>query len=76
MANHPAWKDAYLKASNEPDKKKLAGLAFTAEGAMRLRLQELSDSDDSRKERNEIQIACAELLAIEIDKLGWPAALL
>lgn len=57
MANF-AWKDAYLRASRETDKKKLAEQFYTAEGAIFLRLRELSDSDDSRKERNEIQAAC------------------
>ena len=69
-----SWKEAYLNVLKETDNKKLPELVHAAEGAIFLRLQELPDSGHL-EERREIQAACADLLAIQINKLGWPAAL-
>jgi len=70
-----SWKELYLQALRESDKEKLAELIDATEDAMFLRLQELEDSSDSKEERNEIRAACEDLLAIRINKLGWPSPL-
>jgi hypothetical protein len=70
-----SWKQLYLAALRESDKQKLAGLIDAAEDAMFLRSQELAGSIDGDEERNEIHVACAALLSIRINKLGWPSPL-
>jgi hypothetical protein len=71
-----SWKQPYLDALRETDKKKLAKQVYAAEEAILTRLHEMSDSAEHHEERREIQAASADLLAIQINKLGWPAALL
>ena len=71
-----SWKEAYLDVLKETDKKRLAQLVYAAEEAIFLRQQEISDSAEYHQERLELKAACADLLAIQINKLGWPAALL
>jgi hypothetical protein len=66
------WKQSYREALRESDKEKLAKLVYAAEGAMFFRLLELADAPDHNEERNEIEVACADLLAVKIHKLGWP----
>ncbi len=58
-----SWKEPYLEALRESDKEKLTELVYAAEGAIFLRLQELAGSG-------------AALLSIQINKLGFPLALL
>jgi hypothetical protein len=70
------WKAAYLEVLQESDKAKLAELVYAAEGAMFMRLHQLTDSAENQKERGEIQQASADLLGIQIRDLGWPASLL
>lgn len=76
MVGSSSWKKKYLKALKESDKIKLAKLVYATEEAIFLRSQELSNSLDGQKERNEIHEACANLLSIQITILGWPAGLL
>ncbi len=71
-----SWKEAYLDVLKETDKNRLAQLVYAAEEAIFLRQQEISDSAEYHQERLELKAACADLLAIQINKLGWPAALL
>jgi len=71
-----SWKEPYLEALRESDKEKLTELVYAAEGAIFLRLQELVGSADHPEERSEIKVACAALLSIQINKLGFPLALL
>lgn len=70
-----SWKEPYLAALTEPDKEKLTEPVHAAEGAIFLRLQELANLPDHHEERSEIRAACAELLTIQVDKLGWPSSL-
>jgi hypothetical protein len=70
-----SWKEPYLEALRESDKEKLTELVYAAEGAIFLRLQELARSADHHEERSEIDAACAALLSIQINKLGFPLAL-
>lgn len=51
-------------------------MVYAAEGAIFLRLQELVGSADHQEERSEINVACAARLSIQINKLGFPLALL
>jgi hypothetical protein len=67
-----SWKEPYLEALRESDKEKLTELVQAAEGAIFLRLQELAGSADHHEERSEINKACADLLSIQVNKLGFP----
>lgn len=69
------WKAAYLEVLQESIKTKLAGLVCAAEGAIFVRLQQLTASTENDKERSEIKEASAALLDIEIRDLGWPSSL-
>jgi hypothetical protein len=70
------WKAAYLEVLQGSDKTKLAELVHAAEGAMVMRLRQLTDSAENQKERCEIKEASEDLLSIQIRDLGWPASLL
>jgi hypothetical protein len=74
-SNSSSWKQPFLAALKESDKEKLAEQVYAAEGAIFLRVQELAESVDRHEERSEIQAACAALLAIQVNKLGWPFSL-
>jgi hypothetical protein len=67
------WRESYWKAIQESDQKKLTELVHETEAGMFKRLQEIASSSDHHEERAEIQCASADLLAIKIHKLGWPA---
>jgi hypothetical protein len=71
--SYPMWKELYLEALLESDKKKLIGLVQTTEQAIASRTQELLNSADHHKERGEMAIALASLLSIKTHQLGWPA---
>jgi hypothetical protein len=66
------WRKRFLAALGETDKDKLPALVHAAEQAIFLRMQELANSADHHDERDEIQMACAALLSIQVNKLGWP----
>jgi hypothetical protein len=68
------WKQSFLAALGETDKDKLPALMYAAELAIFLRMQELADSADHHDERDEIQKACAALLSIQVNRLGWPSS--
>jgi len=70
-----SWKEPFLAALKESDKVKLTKLVYEAEGAMFLRFQEMAESADHHEERSEMQSACAALLSIQVNKLGWPSSL-
>jgi hypothetical protein len=57
---------------NESDNSNLAEAIHAAEAALFLRSQEL-DGQGDQAEREEIKAASADLLAIKVHKLGWPA---
>jgi hypothetical protein len=66
------WKQPYREALKTSEKAKLTELVQSAELAMLDRLKELTDSPDHRQERNELRLACMDLLAVKTHKLGWP----
>jgi hypothetical protein len=68
----PSWKIAYEKTMWELDKEKLLALIHAAEGELFERWQELGDSPAHTRERAAMKTAAADLLAIEIHRLGWP----
>ena len=70
------WKQPFLAALGETDKEKLPALVHAAEQAIFLRMQELVNSADHHDERDEIQKACAALLSIQVNRLGWPCSFL
>jgi hypothetical protein len=68
--SYPMWKELYLEALLESNKEKLAGLVQTTEQAIASRTQELLNFADHHKERGEMAIALASLLAIKTHELG------
>ncbi len=74
-SNSRSWKEPFLEALLETDKEKLTKLVYAAEGTMFLRLQKLAGSSDHHEERSEMQVACAALFSIQVNKLGWPSTL-
>lgn len=40
------------------------------------RVKELMDSPEHRQVRNDLRLACMDLLAVKTYKLGWPELLL
>jgi len=70
-----SWREPFVAAMLETDKDKLTERVHAAEGAIFLRLQELTDSAEHHEERTEIQVACAALLSVQVNKLGWPSSL-
>jgi hypothetical protein len=72
-SNSPSWKQLYVEALRETDKKRLAELAYVAEEAIFFRLGQLEGSADHREEQSELKAACAVLLTTRVAKLGWPA---
>jgi hypothetical protein len=60
------WKAAYLEVLQESDKTKLAELVYVAEGAMSVRMGQLTDSAENQNERSEIKKASEDLLSIQI----------
>jgi hypothetical protein len=53
-SNSSSWKQHYLEALKETDKKRLAELAYVAEEAIFFRLGELEGSMDHHEERSEL----------------------
>jgi hypothetical protein len=66
------WKERYGAAVKESDPVKLHAAVLSAEEALFMRGQELDGSSDHHAERQEMEAASADLLAIKIHKLGWP----
>jgi hypothetical protein len=73
--NSPSWRQPFLEALVETDKEKLLKLVHATEGAIFLRFNELEGSSDHHEERSEMRAACATLLSIQVNKLGWPSSL-
>ena len=65
-----SWKDLYLQTLLESDEEKLAELVHATEQAIVLRAISVSASQD---ERSDMAVATASLLAIKVNKLGWPS---
>jgi hypothetical protein len=74
-SHSPSWKVPFFEALLETDKARLTALVHATEGAMLLRWQELTGSDDHHAERTELKQACEGLLSIQINKLGWPSSI-
>jgi hypothetical protein len=66
------WRDSYRRALNEQDHSQLANVVIEAETAIFMRFQELAGTPDHHAERVDMQIAARDLLAIKIQKLGYP----
>jgi hypothetical protein len=69
---NPSWKAAYEKTRWESGTEKLLTLLHATEAALFLRWQELEDVPEHREERDEMESAAKDLLAVKIHKLGWP----
>lgn len=74
LGNPPSWKQPFLLALEESDRRKLTELVRASERAISLRKLELKNSSDYHEERSEMSVAEVALLTIKTDKLGWPAA--
>jgi hypothetical protein len=72
MPNSFTWKEPYLAALKETDHKRLTDLTYVAEGTIFYRFGELAGTADHHEERNELKVACNDLMAIRTNKLGWP----
>ncbi len=70
-----SWKRLYLEALKTSDRNNLTGLVQAAELAIFERAKELADLPEHHQERNELSLACTDLLAVKTQKLGWPALL-
>jgi hypothetical protein len=67
------WKRPYLEALKISETEELTGIVQSAELEMLCRAKELTDSPEHRQERDEMRLACMDLLAVKTYKLGWPA---
>ena len=72
MTDRSSWRDAYKRVLNESHNGNLTDAVHAAEAALFLRSQELDGQGDDT-EREEMQAASADLLAIKVHKLGWPS---
>jgi len=75
MPDSFSWEEPYLAALKESDKTKLTELVYSTEGAIFHRMQELAYSKVHQEERDQIQTALANLLDIQVNKLGWPSSI-
>jgi hypothetical protein len=71
-AKTQSWKAAYEKTRWELDPEKLLSLIHATQAAMLSRWHEQEDGPAHREERNEMEAASKDLLAIKIHRLGWP----
>jgi len=75
VLEHPhSWKQPFLQALEESDKRKLGELVQASEHAIFLRQQELKNSSDQDEERSEMNVAEVAFLTLKTQKLGWPPA--
>jgi hypothetical protein len=72
MADGSTWRDAYKKVWHESHNGNLTAVVHAAEAAIFLRSLELNRQGDDA-EREDMKAASADLLAIKVHKLGWPA---
>jgi hypothetical protein len=68
----PLWQQLYLNVHREKDIKRITLAVIAAEGAICTRFQELSELSGRTEEWSQLKAASEELLAIKIQKLGWP----
>jgi hypothetical protein len=71
-AKTQSWKVEYKKTGWELDTEELRLLIHTTEEALLTRWQELEDVPAHHEERQQMEAASKDLLAIKIYKLGWP----
>jgi hypothetical protein len=71
-AQIPSWKAVYEKTRRESDTEKLLTLIHATEAALYLRWQEVGESPADAEELAAMKAAAEELLAIKIQRLGWP----
>jgi hypothetical protein len=70
QGSRPSWKQPFLQALRESNKRRLRELVIAAEHAIILRQQELKNSSQHHEERSEMQVAIAALLTVSVYKLG------
>ena len=66
------WQRLLQDAIDEPDPQKLPEKLATAEGAIFLRWQQLTDSHNHHEESEALRQASGELLKIQTQRLKWP----
>jgi hypothetical protein len=69
---YPEWQQEYVAALLELDPEKLPKRVEVAETAVFKRLQAISQSSDSKAEREAIQDALASLRVLKSESLGFP----
>ena len=67
-----SWKAEYEKTVWESDQEKLLWCIHSTEAALFHRWQELGNDSSAREELAAMNAAAADLLAIELHRLGWP----
>jgi hypothetical protein len=67
------WEDKYQRALKESDQEKLLQHIIDAEAAIFQRHQQLNGSPGDDLERQKMEEAAKDLLAIKIHKLNWPS---
>jgi hypothetical protein len=66
------WREPFEKAVKETDLQRLGELVVQAEAAIYKRFEKLRNSPDCDEERSAIKAASDQLLALKVNRLGWP----
>ena len=66
------WREPFEQALKETDPRKLGELVLQAEAAIYQRFEQLQSSPDGDGELREIKAASDQLLALKVNRLGWP----
>ena len=66
------WREPFEKALKETDAQRLGELVVQAEVAIYERYETLQDSPDCDEELRAIKVASDQLLALKVNRLGWP----
>jgi hypothetical protein len=67
------WREPFEKAVKETDLQRLGELVIQAEAAIYKRFEKLQNSADCDEERRAIKVASDQLLALKVNRLGWPS---
>lgn len=66
------WREPFEQALKETDQKKLGELIVQAESAIYERYEKLQNTPDGDEELRAIKVASDQLLALKVNRLGWP----
>ena len=66
------WREPFEQALKQTDPQKLGDLVVQAEAAIYERFEKLQNSSDCDEELRAIKVATDQLLALKVNRLGWP----